>query len=85
MRRASGAGSAEMIEQRAKGAWADILAADEPQRVEPLLIRQAYWFSALAHLSPERPVQLPHYCQDGTELICCKTRGKPAQSGLSQG
>ena len=26
-----------MIEQRAKGAWADILAADEPQRVEPLL------------------------------------------------
>ena len=32
-----GAGSAEMIEQRAKGAWADILAADEPQRVEPLL------------------------------------------------
>ena len=26
---------AEMIEQRAKGAWADILAADEPQRVEP--------------------------------------------------
>ena len=34
-----GAGSAEMIEQRAKGAWADILAADEPQPVEPLLIR----------------------------------------------
>jgi len=28
-----------MIEQRAKGAWADILAADEPQPVEPLLIR----------------------------------------------
>ena len=33
-----GAGSAEMIEQGAKGAWADILAADESQRVEPLLI-----------------------------------------------
>jgi len=31
------AGSAEMIERRAKGAWSDILAADEPQRVEPLL------------------------------------------------
>jgi len=27
----------EMVEQRAKGAWADILAADEPQRAEPLL------------------------------------------------
>ena len=33
------AGSAEMVEQRAKGAWADILTADEPQPVEPLLIR----------------------------------------------
>jgi hypothetical protein len=31
------AGSAEMIEQRAKGARADILTADEPQPVEPLL------------------------------------------------
>ena len=30
--------SAEMVEQRAKGARADILTADEPQPVEPLLI-----------------------------------------------
>jgi hypothetical protein len=29
--------SAEMVEQRAKGARADILTADEPQPVEPLL------------------------------------------------
>ncbi len=31
--------SAEMIEQRAKGARADILTADEPQPVEPLLTK----------------------------------------------
>jgi hypothetical protein len=28
---------------------------------------------------------LPYYRQDGTELICCKTRYKPAQSGLPLG
>jgi hypothetical protein len=73
-----------MVEQRAKGARADILTADKPQPVEPLLIRQSYWFCALAH--PERSVHSwPHYCQDGTELICCKTRAKPSQSGLPQG
>jgi hypothetical protein len=72
-----------MIEQRAKGARADILTADEPQPVEPLLIRQTYWFYALAHPSPERSVQLPR--QDGTERACCKTCYKHAQSGLPQG
>jgi hypothetical protein len=75
--------SAEMVEQRAKGARADILTADESQPIEPLLIRQTYWFNALAH--PERSVPLPYYRQDGTELICCKTRYKPAQSGRSLG
>jgi hypothetical protein len=77
--------SAEMVEQRAKRTRADILTADEPQPVEPLLIRQTYWFKALAHPSPERSVQSPHYRQDGTERACCKTCYKPAQSGLPQG
>src|SRR5262249_58067806 len=35
--------------------------------------------------APERSIQLPHYRQDGTERACCKTRYKPAQSGLPQG
>jgi hypothetical protein len=34
--------SAEMVEQCAKGARADILTANESQPVEPLLIRQTY-------------------------------------------
>jgi hypothetical protein len=42
-----------MIEQRPKRARTDILTADEPQPVEPLLIRQPYWFSALAHPAPK--------------------------------
>jgi hypothetical protein len=36
------AGSAEMVEQRPKGARADILTADESQPVQPLFIRQTY-------------------------------------------
>ena len=72
-----------MVEQRAKGTRADIMTADEAEPIEPLLIRQMYWFYALAH--PERSVPLPYYRQDGTELICCKTRGKPSESGLLQG
>ena len=34
--------SAEMVEQRTKGARADILTADESQPVQPLFIRQTY-------------------------------------------
>jgi hypothetical protein len=70
--------SAKMVEQRAKGAWADILTANEAEPIEALLIRQTYWFYALAH--PECSVPLPYYRQDGTELICCKTGYKPSQS-----
>jgi hypothetical protein len=55
--------SAEMIDQRAKGARADILTADQAEPIEPLLIRQTYWFSALAHPNPEHPlaVLLPRW------------------------
>jgi len=38
--------SAEMVEQRAEGPRADILTADEPQPVEPLLASRAHCKSA---------------------------------------
>jgi hypothetical protein len=44
--------SAAMVEQRAESARPYILASDEPQPVEPLLIRQSYGFAALAHCWP---------------------------------
>jgi hypothetical protein len=52
--------SAEMVEQR--GAWADILAADKAESVEPLLIRQNVL--VLYPRSPERSVPLPYYRQE---------------------
>src|SRR5262249_10973845 len=95
--------SAEMIEQRAKGARPHILAADEAEPIDPLLIAQTYWLRALAHPNPKNKgskiEQLQNqtaertasrrFCRcfpnHGTERVCCKTRGKAAQSGLPQG
>jgi hypothetical protein len=45
--------TAEMIDKRPKRARADILAADEAQPVDPLLIRQADRFRFLAHPAPK--------------------------------
>ncbi len=42
-----GAGPAEMIDERAKGARTDILAANEAQPVEPLLVGQAHAFAGV--------------------------------------
>jgi hypothetical protein len=35
----------------------DILAADEPQPVEPLLIRQMYGFAVLVHTAPKQTLE----------------------------
>jgi hypothetical protein len=52
-----GAGTAEMIDQRAERARADIGAADEAQPVDPLFVRQAdivFFVFSVAHLAPRR-------------------------------
>jgi hypothetical protein len=48
-----GARAAEMINERAEGARPDILAADKPQPVEPLLVGPPDGFRAVAHAGPK--------------------------------
>ena len=43
-----------MIDERAKGAWTDIVAADEAEPVEPLLVAQPDALAMYAHVTPER-------------------------------
>src|SRR5690606_5192265 len=38
-----GAGAAAVVDQRAEGAWPDMVAADQPQPVEPLCVAQTQW------------------------------------------
>jgi hypothetical protein len=45
--------TAEMVDQSAKRTRADILAANEPQSVDPLFVRQADGLCAVAHIAPK--------------------------------
>jgi hypothetical protein len=45
--------AAKMVDQGAKRARPDILAANEPQPVDPLLIRQADGLRAVVHIAPK--------------------------------
>ena len=50
---------AKMIEERSERPRTDVLAADEPQPVEPLFIRQADGFGPRAHFAHNSPQQNP--------------------------
>jgi hypothetical protein len=71
-RRQRRAGAAVMVDQRAEGAWADIVAADEAKPIEPLLLAQPHAATVFAHgmirfgvkKSPRRTLS-PHHRQHG--------------------
>ncbi len=65
-----GARAAEMIDQCAEGARPDILAADKPQPVDPLLVGETNAFPPFAHIAPERRLA----CSLGRATIACTCR-----------
>ena len=50
---------AKMFEERAERPWTDILAADEPQPIQPLFIGQTDRFRPRAHLAPKSAQENP--------------------------
>jgi hypothetical protein len=50
-RRQCGARAAVVIDQRAEGAWADVVAADEAQPIEPLLVGEPHALVCFTHLA----------------------------------
>src|SRR5262249_54920300 len=54
-----GGGAAVMIDERAEGARADVVAADEAQPIEPLLVGEPHPLSCFIHLAPRRAAPPP--------------------------
>ena len=74
-------GTAAMLQQRPEGAWSDVLAADQPQPVDPVLVGEAESRSVV----PQSASSLPCRHQNGVDRGGPTTTPRDVSGGVGPG